>query len=80
MSKFRICCDFNVHHKEWPVRFSKIDVEGIYCRDFTIAYVLTQIIEESTRGPGATGQQANFLHISISSSPDESSLTHQIIR
>lgn len=62
---FRIC---GVHHKEWLVH-NKINDEGKYCRDFSVAYELTQIIEEPNPYPGRDGTSAepappisNLLH------------------
>lgn len=38
----------------------KTDVEGIYCRDFSIQFQLSRIIKEPIRVPDATGQQTDF--------------------
>lgn len=43
-----MCGDFNIHHNEWLVHSNKNDFEGRYCRDFAIAYELTQMIGEPT--------------------------------
>lgn len=41
--------------------------------DLSIAYELTQIIEEPTQVPDTTGQQANLLDLFLASCPDISS-------
>lgn len=46
---FQICGDLNVQHKELLVYWNKTDEEGRYYRAFSIAYELTQNIEESTQ-------------------------------
>lgn len=63
-------CDYIIYHKVWLVQCNKSD-EGRYCREFSIAYVLTQIIEEPFRVPEATGHQANLLDLFLASCPDK---------
>lgn len=42
-ASFHICSDFNIHHKEGLVYLNKIDEEGRYCEDFTIAHELKSL-------------------------------------
>lgn len=45
-ASFHTCGDFNIHQKEWWVYLNKTDEEDRYCWNFSVAYELTQIIEE----------------------------------
>lgn len=69
-ASFHNCGDFNIHHKEWIVHSNKTDFEGRYCRDYSIAYELTQIIGEPTCVQ-TTCHQVNILNLFLTSCPDK---------
>lgn len=51
---YDICCDLNNPNKEFLVHVNKIDEEGRYYTVFSIAYELTEIIEDTQPNPGST--------------------------
>lgn len=50
--------DFNIHYKEGLVHLNNIDEKGRYCQNFSTTYKESQIIEEPTHVPDATGYAA----------------------
>lgn len=64
LASFHIPGDLNIHHKEMSTR---TDEAGSHCKDFSIAYDLTQIIEEPTSVPDTTGHQVNILKLFLTS-------------
>lgn len=48
-ASFHMCGKFNVHYRDYLVDSNKADDEGRYCRDFTVAFELTHIIDKRTR-------------------------------
>ena len=65
-----VCGDFNVHHEEWLVHSNKTDKEGRHCRDFAIAYGLSQIVKEPTHIPDVDGQFHSLLDLFLTSCHD----------
>lgn len=43
-----ICGDLSINHKEWLVHANRTDEEREYCLDSSIAYELTQIVDNSS--------------------------------
>lgn len=70
-TRFHIFGGFNIYHKEWLVHSNKTNAEGKYCRDFSIAYELTQIIREPTQVLDKKGHQVNLLSFILTSCPDK---------
>lgn len=73
-NKYHISNDFNVYQKFLIVHSNKNSEESRYCRDFCIAYELTQIVEERTLVPDAMRQQAKLLAIFLKSCPHKCSV------
>lgn len=71
LTSVHICSDFNIHHKDWLVHSNKTGKEGRYYGDFSIAYELTQIIEELTPVPNVMWQQANLFNLFLTYCTDE---------
>lgn len=62
-ARFHICGDFNIYHKEWLGHSNKIDEEGRYCKDFTVAHEL-----KSLQNPPVFLMQQAIIQTSLSSS------------
>lgn len=54
-----ICSDFSIHYKEWLFHSNKPDVEGRYCRGFSIVHELTL----STENLPSSRTQLNLLDL-----------------
>ena len=69
-ANIHICGDFNVHNVEWLAHSNKTDDEGRFCHDFSIAYDLTQIVNEPTRVPDSDSQYASLLDLFLTTCPE----------
>lgn len=68
---FNICGDINIHQKEWLFYSFKPDEEYRYCKEFSIVYNLTQIIECAIRVADAAGHLANLLDLFLTLFPEK---------